>query len=265
MVKPKNYLCGGASLSKKTEQELNGNIDENYIEPKEGESKVFVRQGLGATENVGTGIFTTRGSYKLGSVEIPIALSNCAIFKTGTDEEVQTGEIGEICMSGPTMMEYYLNNSEETNKVLKRHSDGTTWLHLGDEGYMDKDGNVFMLDRYKNIFMRNGFNVHPKKIAETLLKSDDVENCYVTGVKHPVEMSVPVAFVVLKDGVNEEKAIKELNELCYSNLDEYYVPYDYKFVKELPLNLGGKVDVKKLLEDNDVDYSNSKESKMNLR
>ena len=263
MVKPKNYLCGGASLSKKTEQELNGNIDENYIEPKEGESKVFVRQGLGATENVGTGIFTTRGSYKLGSVGIPIALSNCAIFKTGTDEEVQTGEIGEICMSGPTMMEYYLNNSEETNKVLKRHSDGTTWLHLGDEGYMDKDGNVFML--YKNIFMRNGFNVHPKKIAETLLKSDDVENCYVAGVKHPVEMSVPVAFVVLKDGVNEEKAIKELNELCYSNLDEYYVPYDYKFVKELPLNLGGKVDVKKLLEDNDVDYSNSKESKMNLR
>lgn len=187
------------------------------------------------------------------------------IIHIGTDEEVQTGEIGEICMSGPTMMEYYLNNSEETNKVLKRHSDGTTWLHLGDEGYMDKDGNVFMLDRYKNIFMRNGFNVHPKKIAETLLKSDDVENCYVTGVKHPVEMSVPVAFVVLKDGVNEEKAIKELNELCYSNLDEYYVPYDYKFVKELPLNLDGKVDVKKLLEDNDVDYSNSKESKMNLR
>ncbi|WP_292474621.1 AMP-binding protein, partial [Methanosphaera sp.] len=193
LPQPKNYLCGGASLSKKTEKELNGNVDENYVEPKTGESKVFVRQGLGSTENMGTGIFTTRGAYKFGSVGIPIALSNCGIFKYGTDEELPYGEVGEICMSGDTVMEEYLNNPEETAKVIKIHSDGTKWLHLGDEGYMDKDGHVYMLDRYKNIFMRNGFNVHPEKIRETLLKSPHVADCCVVGVDHPIEMSVPVA------------------------------------------------------------------------
>jgi len=263
--KPKNYLCGGATLSPNTEKTLNQNVDENYVEPKAGETKVFVRQGLGSTENTGTGVFTTRGSYKFGSVGIPIALSNCAIFKYGTDEELQTGEIGEICMSGPTMMEEYLNNPDETKKVIKIHSDGTKWLHLGDEGYMDKDGHVYMIDRYKNIFMRNGFNVHPAKIKETLLKSDNVIDCHVVGVDHPIEMAVPVAFVILKENVDTNAVIDELNKLCYDNLDEYFVPYEYKFVKELPVNLGGKVDSIKLLEEHNINYENSSEKKVNLR
>lgn len=265
LPKPKNYLCGGATLSSKTEKELNGNVDSSYIEPKTGESKIFVRQGLGSTENTGTGVFTTRGSYKFGSVGIPIALSNCAVFKYGTDEELRTGEIGEICMSGPTMMEEYLNNPEETRKVIKVHSDGTKWLHLGDEGYMDKDGHVYMIDRYKNIFMRNGFNVHPTKIREIILKSDSVLDCHVVGVDHPIEMSVPVAFVILKDDVNESQIIDELNKLCFDNLDEYFIPYEYKFVREIPVNLGGKVDSRKLIEDNKINYTESSERKMNLR
>ena len=265
LPQPKNYLCGGASLKKSTEQELNGGVDEKYIEPQTGDTKIFVRQGLGSTENMGTGVFTARGSYKFGSVGIPIPLSNCAIFKYGTDEELPYGEVGEICMSGDTVMQEYLNNPEETEKVIKIHSDGTKWLHLGDEGYMDKEGHVFMLDRYKNIFMRNGFNVHPEKIRETLLKSPHVADCCVVGVEHPIEMSVPVAFVVLKDNCDVKMVETELNKLCYDNLDEYFIPYEYKFVTELPLNLGGKVDTKKLLLDNNVNYDDSVESKTNLR
>ncbi|MBP3765924.1 MAG: AMP-binding protein [Bacilli bacterium] len=265
LYKPKNFLSGGASLNKETEKTLNGGIDENYIEPKDGPTKVFVRQGLGSTENIGTGVFSTKGSYKFASVGIPIGLSNCAIFKVGTDEEVKTGEIGEICMTGPTVMEKYLNNPIETEKVLKKHSDGTVWLHLGDEGYMDKDGHVFMLDRYKNIFMRNGFNVHPSKIKEVLMSSGDLLDCAVVGVDHPVEMSVPVAFIVLKPGIDYDTEIDKLNKLCYEQLDEYYIPYEYKSVKEIPTNLGGKADINKLLEMNNIDYSESTESKVNLR
>ncbi len=262
---PKNYLSGGASLDKKIEQTLNGNVDETYVEPKEGETKVFVRQGLGSTENTGTGVFTTRGSYKLGSVGIPIALSNCAIFKKGTDEELPVGELGEICMCGPTMMKEYFNNEEETKRVILTHSDGTKWLHLGDEGYMDKDGNVYITDRYKNIFMRNGFNVHPNKIREVILKCPLVIDCCVAGVDHPQEMTVPVAFIVLKEGADKESVKTMLDKMCYNNLEEYYIPYEYVFVKELPMNLGGKYMTDKLIKDNNIVYSEESKSKMNLR
>lgn len=262
---PKNYLSGGATLSKETEKQLNGDVDDSYIEPKTGETKIFVRQGLGLTENTGTGVFTTRGAYKFGSVGIPIAFSNAATFELDTDNELETGEIGEICLSGPTMMEHYLNNPEETEKIIKIHSDGTKWLHTGDKGRIDEDGHVYMIDRYKNIFMRAGFNVHPSKIAELLKTVPGVENCHVVGVPHPIEMTVPVAFIVLKNGEDEKDITQKLNDACFNNLEEYYTPYEYIFVPELPINLGGKVDAKKLILDNKVDYSKNNEKKLNLR
>ena len=264
---PKNYLSGGASLSKVTERTLNNGIDEKYFEPLTGETKVFVRQGLGSTENSGTGIYTTRGSYKFGSVGIPVLGSNCSIFEQGTENELLYNEIGEIAVTGPTVMKEYLNNESETEEVLKQHSDGRVWLHLGDQGYMDKEGHVYMNDRYKNIFMRNGFNVHPSKIMELILSAKFVDKCFVIGVEHPVEMCVPVAFVILKEGANisVEDAKKILDEMCYNQLDEYFIPYDYVFVKEFPLNLGGKVEAKRLLEENNINYSNETVRKINLR
>ena len=262
---PKNYLSGGATLAKDTEKELNGDIDENYVEPKTGPTKVFVRQGLGLTENTGTGIFSTRGAYKFGSVGIPIAYSNASIFEPDTENELIIGEVGEICLSGPTMMEYYLNNPEETEKLIKIHSDGTKWLHTGDKGYMDEDGHVFMIDRYKNIFMRAGFNVHPSKIANTLKELEEIEDCYVVGIDHPTEMTVPVAFIVLKEDVSEDSIVNKLNDVCYSKLEEYYIPYEYVFIQELPRNISGKVDEKALLEQNKIDYSKDQKKKLNLR
>lgn len=262
---PKNFLSGGASLSEKTEKSLNGNVDENYVEPTIGDTKVFVRQGLGATENSGTGIFTTRGTYKYRSVGIPIAYSNCSIFKYGTDEEFTTGEVGEICMSGPTMMTEYINNEAETKKVLLTHSDGTKWLHLGDKGYMDQEGHVFMLDRYKDIFMRQGFNVHPTKIADAIKKSDKVVDCAVIGIEHPIEMYVPVAFVVVRDGYTIEEIEQELNDICYNNLEEYYIPYQYQAVTSIPRNIGGKVQSSELIEKYNIKFDDNSLKKIKKR
>lgn len=263
---PKNYLSGGATLAKKTEIALNNNVDSSYVEPLNGYSKIFVRQGLGSTENIGTGIFTTRGSYKFGSVGIPIALSNCSIFENGTQNELSYNQTGEICMTGETVMKEYLNNPSETEKVLKLHNDGKIWLHLGDEGYIDQEGHVFITDRFKNIFMRNGFNVHPSKIKEVILNEEFVDDCCVLGVEHPVEMYVPVAFIVLKNkNIEANSVISILNQKCYEELDEYFIPYDYIFVEELPYNLGGKVDEHKLLKDSKIDYSENSERKLDLR
>lgn len=257
----KNMVSGGASLDINVEKKLNSIDSGECI----NEDLVFVRQGLGCTENGGAATYAKLGTYKLGGVGIPLIYENMGIFKPGTDEELKYGEIGEICISGPTVMQKYLNNPEETSKVLRKHSDGKIWLHTCDLGKVDSDGQFYISDRIKNIFMRKGFNVHPSEVNKFISSLDFVDSCTVIGVSHPTEQMVPVAFIKLNDGVDIENAKNQILNACYNNLDEPSVPYDIIFVDNMPRNIGGKIDNNYLLQvsrlnyydSSNYDYSNS--------
>lgn len=248
LPKTKNMVSGGASLPKEIEEKLNG-VSVGYEEIGINEN-IFVRQGFGLSENVATGTYSKRGAYKFGSIGIPIPYETISIFKPGTDEELTYNEHGEICITGPMVMQYYLNNQEETDNVIHIHKDGKRWIHTKDIGYMDESGHVFHLERIKNIFMRTGFNVHPSSIAEFINTLDGVSNCHVIGFEHPTEQCVPIAFVVVDK--NTEKSLEEIEnyikEECYKNLEETSVPYGYVFVDTLPVNLGGKIDGRTIQE-----------------
>ncbi len=250
----RNLVSGGATLNKETEKELN-QVSEGYVENAES-TTILVRQGFGITENGGCGTYAKKGSYKFGGVGIPLPLENISIFKPNTDIELPYNTEGEICISGPTIMSEYLNNREETEKVLKRHKDGLIWLHTGDLGKMDEDGHLFITNRIKQIFMRKGFNVHPQKIADFINSLSLVEDSVVIGVEHPEEQMVPVAFVVLKDKTIDENVARDiLNEQAYKNLEETSNPYEWYFLEEFPRNLGGKVDEQKLIKEFNINYN----------
>lgn len=266
--KHNNYISGGASLPKDVESTLNG-VDEGYTEEGINDS-IIVRQGYGLSENVARGTYSKRGSYKFGSIGIPMPYQTIGIFKPGTDEELDYNEQGEICITGPTVMQGYLKNEEETNKVILVHKDGKSWIHTKDIGYMDEDGHIFHVDRIKNIFMRTGFNVHPAKIAEYINTIPYVRNSVVIGFEHPKEQSVPVAFVELEPSAlinhTKEELLNEINKLCYSNLEETSVPYDYVVVDSLPINLGGKIDIQTIKKESEIDLNhNSKVLKKELK
>lgn len=250
-----NYISGGASLAEEVERNLNG-VDVGYAEEGINESLV-VRQGYGLSENVAMGTYSKRGSYKFGSIGIPMPYVTISIFKPDTDEELKYNEPGEICITGPSIMRGYLNNQEETDKVIKIHSDGKKWIHTKDIGYMDEDGHVFHVDRIKNIFMRTGFNVHPSKISEFIDTLPFVKNSVVIGFEHPAEQHVPVAFVELDEvktvGMDEDMIKEELMQKCYESLEETSVPYDIVFVDTLPINLGGKIDIRTIKERSEID------------
>lgn len=247
-------ICGGASLNKDLEESING-VSEGYVE-KPGD-RVIVRQGYGATECGGAAAYATKGAYKFGGIGIPLPLGNMGIFEPGTDKELKYGEEGEICISGPTIMRCYLNNEEETENVMKKHSDGTVWLHLGDLGRCDSNGQFYHTDRIKNIFMRIGFNVHPTKIAEFIISQPGVSECFVIGIDHPHEQCVPVAFVVKKAGeeIDDETLKERLIKACVDNLNETDVPYEWFFVDSIPRNIGGKMDANLLLREHPVSYT----------
>lgn len=249
----RGMYSGGASLEKDVEKKLNG-IGEGYQEKPD--DKICVRQGYGSTECCGAAVANTYGTYKFGSLGIPIINVNVGIFKPGTDEELPYGVEGEICVSGPSVMKGYLDNPEETNNVLRKHSDGTIWLHQADLGWIDPDGHLFMTDRIKNIFMRSGFNVHPSKITEFIASLPEVRECIVTGVSHPDEQMVPVAFVVLETGISDNygDGRQHLIDAATNNLSESDIPKDWYFVDSLPRNMGGKVDVQKLIRDCNINY-----------
>ena len=143
-------------------------------------------------------------------------------------------------------MKKYLNNDEETSNVLKLHKDGKIWLHLADLGHMDEDGQLYITDRIKNIFMRNGFNVHPSTISSYISSLPEVKECVVVGIDHEKEQCVPVAFVSL---VNDNKETLDLIKTkCYENLEETSIPYDYVVMDKLPRNIGGKYDTQLLID-----------------
>lgn len=254
----KNFVSGGASLKKDIEMGLN-KVDEDFCE--DGKVKrLFVRQGLGSTENTGGGFYAMPGTYKFGGVGIPLPLVNAGIFKPGTDEELPYGMEGELCLTGPTVMKEYLNNKDETNKVLKIHKDGKIWLHMGDLGIMDKDGQFFHKYRISNIFMRKGFNVHPGKINEFLESLPMIKNCGVIAVEHPLEEMVPIAFISLnKEYKSKEDEVKyAIEDLCNKNLDEPAIPFKYIYLEDLPLNAGGKVNLPLLKEIYESQYRDIK-------
>ena len=248
---------GGATLPKQVEEEINMSCV-GYKEPIEGSPNVIVRQGYALTENAALGTYAKKGSYTFGSVGIPVLYENMGIFKPDSDEELGFYEVGEVCISGSAMMKEYLNNPEETQKVIKTHSDGTDWIHTKDIGYMDSDGNLFHVDRIKNIFMRCGFNIHPTQIAEFLDTIPFVKNSVVIGFDHPDEQTVPVAFIELDrsriENYSDEELKKQLEALCYKNLEETSIPYEFIFMDSLPINMGGKIDTQLIKKESGIDY-----------
>ena len=241
----KNLISGGASLPFDWEKTLN-DVAVEFEEEGTPDPRIRVRQGYGMTENGGCGTYGIHGAYKFGGLGIPLPLDTVGIFKMGTDEEVKCCVEGEVCISGPTVMKGYLHNREETELVLKKHSDGEIWLHTADIGMIDEDGQLFLTGRAKDIFMRNGFNIHPSVIEKYIDSLPFVQECKIVGIKHDEEQMVPVAFVVLSQKIqeeNRESLISTLRQLCFENLDELYVPYKWFFVDAMPRNLGGKIDV----------------------
>ena len=259
LPKYKNYISGGASLPADVESSLN-KVENGYVETSPNLDLV-VRQGYGLSENTALGSYSKIGAYKFGSIGIPLPYETVAIFEPNTDKELKYGERGEICITGEAMMREYLNNPEETNKVLMLHSDGKKWIHTKDIGYMDEDGNIFHVDRIKNIFMRKGFNVHPSKIADFLDSIYFVKNSTVIGFDDPQEQAVPVAFIEL-DAKYLDRNIDELKDelkiACYESLEETSIPVDFVFVDMIPVNLGGKIDNNKIKNEANINFSKSK-------
>ena len=214
-------------------------------------AKVNILKGYGMTESVAATCYTFPGTNEPGSIGIPMVGNSYKICKPETGEELPIGEEGEICVNGPTLMMGYLNNKEETEKILRKHDDGKLWLHTGDIGYISPSGIVYYTQRLKRMIVVSGFNVYPSQIEEVISKHPLVDKVCVIGIPHAYKMHVPKAFIVLKNDIEENpKIIREIKELCKEKLSVYSQPKEFEFRKTLPKTLYGKIDYKNLEAEN---------------
>ncbi|WP_281864458.1 AMP-binding protein [Planomicrobium okeanokoites] len=182
------------------------------------------------------------GDRVKGSIGLPYPDTDCKVFQPGTTEEVPHGEIGEIGIKGPQVMQGYWNNPEATAATIV---DG--WLMTGDLGYMDDAGHFFVVDRKKDMIIAGGFNIYPREIEEILYENEAIQECVVAGIPDPYRGETVKAYIVLKEGksITEE----ELDAYCREHLAAFKVPRIYEFRTELPKTAVGKILRRSLIDE----------------
>ena len=201
-------------------------------------------EGYGLTESapITHANFLWDRPRKKGSVGVPWPDTEARILSLETNEPLPPGEIGEIVVKGPQVMNGYWNRPEETEQVFKEG-----WLLTGDLGYMDEDGYFYVVDRKKDMIIAGGFNVYPREVEEILYEHPDVQEVVVVGIADPYRGETVKAYIVRKEGslVSEQ----ELNEFSRKHLAPYKVPRKYEFRHELPKTVIGKILRRVLIEE----------------
>jgi crotonobetaine/carnitine-CoA ligase len=141
--------------------------------------------------------------------------------------DAEAGEVGELYFRNPVMTPGYWNAPEATAATIK---DG--WLHTGDAGYRDQDGDVFLTGRYKEMMRRRGENIAPAEVEEVLLAHRTVRAAAVFGVPAGLQEDEVVAVVVLQDGALPDEAA--LKAWAKTRLAAYKVPSRIHFRDSLP-------------------------------
>ncbi len=175
------------------------------------------------------------GVRKPGSIGLPMPDTEYKIVDVETGEkELPIGEIGELCIRGPQVMEGYLNMPEENAQSIR---DG--WFYTGDIARADEDGYTYIVDRKKDMVIAGGFNIYPRDIEEVLYAHPKIMEAAVAGINDPYRGETLKAYIVLKEG--ETMTEEEVTEHCKTNLAAYKVPKLVEFRPELPKTMIGKV------------------------
>ena len=170
-----------------------------------------------------------------GSIGVPLPNTEAKVVDKETGlVELPVGEVGELAIRGPQVMQGYLKNEEETSMVLR---DG--WLHTGDMAKMNEDGYFTLVDRKKDMIISGGLNVFPTEVEQILETHPGVRECAVVGMPDRLYGDRVVAFVVAEEDEEVNPAL--LRMYCNKRMASYKVPQSIEFCDDLPKNFLGKL------------------------
>ncbi len=177
------------------------------------------------------------GDVRDESIGLPLPGIDAIIQDQDTKEPAPVGEVGELMVKGPNIMQGYWNRPDETASMFI-----DDWMRTGDLGKMDEDGYFYIVDRSKDMIKASGFNVYPREVEEVLFHHPAVLDAAVVGVPHEYRVETVAAVIVLKPGFEASEAMREdIIAYCKKELASYKVPKIVEFRESLPKTLIGKV------------------------
>jgi long-chain acyl-CoA synthetase len=196
---------------------------------------VALWEGYGLTETSPVVTTTAMGTHpKPGSVGRPLPGVEVRLVDDDA-APVRRGDPGEVCVRGPNVFTGYWNDPEGTAEVL----DDEGWFATGDIGYADDEGDLYLVDRKRDLIIVSGFNVYPREVEEALARHPGIAQAAAVGIAHPQTGEAVKAFCV--PAGDERPSAEEVIEFARGRLARFKVPVDVEFVDELPLLSSGKV------------------------
>ncbi|GAB3737227.1 long-chain fatty acid--CoA ligase [Silanimonas algicola] len=168
-----------------------------------------------------------------GAIGLPIS-STDACVKDDEGRTLPHGEVGELCIKGPQVMQGYWQRPEETAKVI----DADGWLHTGDMAKMDPAGFFYIVDRKKDMILVSGFNVYPNEIEDVIATMPGVLEVAAVGVPDEKSGEAVKVVIVRKD---PQLTADQVKAFCKDNLTGYKHPKIVEFRTELPKTNVGKI------------------------
>lgn len=192
-----------------------------------------IAQGYGLTETSPAAVINKVGARFTGSIGLPIPSTEVMIV-ADDGNPLPIGEIGEICIKGPQVMEGYWQRPADTAETMLPGG----WLRTGDIGRMDKDGYTYIEDRKKDMILVSGFNVYPNEVENVVVEMPGILEAAAIGIPNERSGEVVKIFAVRTDNSVTEK---DVIDYCRENLTGYKRPKFVEFRDELPKTNVGKI------------------------
>jgi len=209
-----------------------------------GGDVVPIRQGYGMTEMSPAALVAKMGTDKPDAVGQLLPNMQMKIVDVETKEPLPRKgpdgkpSIGEFWFRGPNIMPGYLNNEEATKETI----DADGFLHTGDVGYMDDDGDCYIVDRCKELIKVKGFQVAPAELEDILCGHKSIAAAAVIGIEDEKAGEVPKAFIQLQAGVEGTEELKaEIIEFAAKDVTAYKKIAEVEFIDTVPKSASGKI------------------------
>ncbi|CAK9176607.1 unnamed protein product [Ilex paraguariensis] len=175
------------------------------------------------------------GIAKKHSVGFILPNLEVKFINPATGQSLPKNTPGEICVRSQCVMQGYYKNEYETALTI----DENGWLHTGDIGFIDEDGDIFLVDRIKELIKVKGFQVAPAELEGILLTHPSVEDAAVVGLPDEAAGEIPGACVVMNSRAKESE--EEIMEFVSSNVAHYKRVRVLQFVDKIPKSPSGKI------------------------
>jgi long-chain acyl-CoA synthetase len=223
-------------------------LHESTIEAWERRTGAKIFEGYGMTETTAISHGSPVHRPKNGSFGVPLPGMKAAIIEHESTNFLPPGEVGELILNGPNIMQGYWKREEGTREALI-DIDGEKWLRTGDLVSMDEEGYFHFFDRKRDLIKYKGYSVFARHVEEVLYQHPQIKAAGVVGVPDPKVGCLIKAYVVLESEARGKISEEEIINFCKENLAHYKVPKIIEFRGELPKTDVGKVSRRELREE----------------